>query len=357
VYLSDTFSDLQKHYSGDSWNDVGNNVYGNVKQLFLLKQKNRNLKTLLSVGGWSYSSNFAQAASTDAGRSNFANSTLTLIKDLGFDGVDIDWEYPADSTEAQNFVLLLKTTRDALDAYAQKYSPGYRLLLSVAAPAGPSSYQYMKFGEMDQYIDMWNLMAYDYAGSWDTVSGHQANWNPSTSSIASTPFSTYRPITDYIKAGVTIAKINIGIPLYARGFMNTNGPGQSYSGTGPGTWEAGIYDFKTLPQKGATEAFSPTMVAGWSYDNVQKVFMSYDTHESAWAKAKCIQTYKLGGAMYWELSADKSGNDSLINTVSCDKYMLLIISLSLIRFLQHGALGCWRKCKISSITLFLSMTI
>ncbi|WWC71425.1 uncharacterized protein I206_105381 [Kwoniella pini CBS 10737] len=92
VYLADEWADIDYPYPGDDPdNEQGNNLYGNLKQLFLLKQQNRNLKIQLGIGGATYSSNFLGIVN-QAWRETFTTSAIELVTNLGFDGLCLDYE-------------------------------------------------------------------------------------------------------------------------------------------------------------------------------------------------------------------------------------------------------------------------
>jgi len=190
------------------------------------------------------------------------------------------------------------------------------MLLTIASPAGPQNYNKLKLAEMAPYLDFFNLLAYDYAGSFGNVTGHQANLYPSADILLSTPFSTDAAIRDYIKAGVPANKITLGMPLYGRAFQQTDGMGKRFHGVGEGSFEKGIWDYKVLPQAGTVEQMDRQVGASYSWDEARKIIISYDTLASSDVKVHYIKNNKLGGGMFWELSGDRKDSGSLIDNVS-----------------------------------------
>ncbi|KAG5651819.1 hypothetical protein H0H81_007291 [Sphagnurus paluster] len=298
VFLSDDWADKDIHYPGDSWNDVGTNLYGNLKALYLLKKRNRHLKVLLSIGGWTYSPTFHPVVVNPALRANFVRSAVRLLEDYGFDGLDVDYEYPTNDEQARGYVALLHELRLALDAHGYNKGANYKFLLTIAAPCGAENYKKLRIAEMDRSLDFWNMMAYDFSGSWDQTANHQAN-------LFGTPLSASTAIHYYIAQGVPRSKIVVGMPLYGRSFANTRGPGTPFAGVGGGSWEQGVYDYRVLPLPGAHVQHDEHARASWTYDPAKREMVSFDSEQVARWKGEWIRKEGLAGSMFWELSGDK----------------------------------------------------
>ena len=137
----------------------GNNLYGCLKQMYKIKLANRTIKVMLSVGGWTYSQDGHFAFVTNAAaRTQFVNDAVQLIEDYGFDGIDLDFEYPGSAEQGAGFGALFTELRAALDKLQQRKGDATPYEISVAVSAGPDNYKYLDVNTMDKALTYWNLM-------------------------------------------------------------------------------------------------------------------------------------------------------------------------------------------------------
>jgi chitinase len=320
--LVDAYAAIDKFYPGDSWDNGA--LRGNFRQLQLLKTKHPHLKTLISVGGWTLSGPFSDVAFTDAARVKFAKSCVHFMGKYGFDGVDIDWEYPVGGglevnktrpADKQNCTLLLTALRRELDARGQADKKAY--LLTIAAPAGPKIYAHLELNKVAPLIDWFNLMTYDFHGSWSPLTNFHAPLyasatDPTTDETVRKQCNVDAAVKGYRAAGVPADKLVVGVPFYGRGWggvANVNrGLYQKHAAAPPpGTWEAGVFDSKDLAANYVgkyTRFWHEEAKVPWLFDAAKGTMISYDDPESLRLKAEYVNAQHLGGVMFWELSGD-----------------------------------------------------
>lgn len=310
--LGDEWGDTQFPYPGDAEDQA---LKGNFNQLKLLKEANPGLQTLFSVGGWSWSEKFSDVALTEASRAKFAASCVAFMKQYGFDGIDLDWEYPVSGGEAdnitrpedkENFTLLLAETRAQLDAAGE--ADGRHYLLTIAVPAGNATYDNYEMDKIHLYLDWINLMAYDFAGGWSAVTGWLAALRNPNGLAGDTT------VQGYLAAGTPPEKISLGVPFYGRGWTGVpatdNGVGQPYTGLyGAGDGSVNYRDLPDLQILVDEEA-----QASWVYDADEGIMISYDSPDVLAAKADYVRETGLGGIMIWELGGDDDDH-TLLNAL------------------------------------------
>jgi chitinase len=287
----------------------------NLKLLTASRRENPALTVLLSVGGWSWSGSFSDAALTEQSRQIFIGSAIDLIERYDLDGLDVDWEYPDQPgagnvhrrDDKQNFTLFLKELREQFDAAAKTLHR--RLYLTVAAEASDEYLQKTEMDKVQSYVDAINLMAYDYylPGS-DHITGNSA---PLFTSAADPKHaSADESVRAYEKAGVPAAKIVLGVPFYGRSWRDVADQNHGLFQHGKGDPNAYLaYDVivKTMLNHGFTRHWDPTSAVPSLYSPTQRVFVSYEDPQSLAAKCRYVLENKLGGIMFWNYSSDSSG--------------------------------------------------
>ncbi|KAH8665151.1 hypothetical protein BGZ60DRAFT_470789 [Tricladium varicosporioides] len=290
-----------------------------------LKKKKPSLKTWISIGGWSFNDDtnipntrttFSDMVSSASNRLLFITSLTSFMVTYGFDGIDIDWEYPAADDrgglpkDTANFLSLVKELRAA-------FGSNYGITATI-----PSSFWYLQHFDlfnMQNYLDWFNFMSYDIHGVWDASNKHTGPFIR--------PHTNLTEIKDGLslmwRAGVAPEKVVLGLGWYGRSFTlsdancnKPNGVCQFSSGANPGacTDNAGTLSNaeikRMLASNGVTQSFDATAAVKWATWNSNQ-WVSYDDGQTMQLKMAAANNLCLGGTMIWAIDLDNTDGESM----------------------------------------------
>lgn len=286
----------------------------NLAALTALKKDNPQLTVLVSVGGWTWSGRFSDAALTPASRAVFIDSVAAMITRYNLDGLDVDWEYPGMSgagntfrpEDKQTYTLLLKELRRRFDTMAVTLH--HPLYLTIAAGASTEFLEHTEMGEVARYVDTVNLMAYDY---YEPEGGPTGNHAPLFTDPADPKaISADRSVREFEQAGVAAGKLVLGVPFY--GHVWGQVPASNHGLFQPGQPVPNAYSnysaiASTMLGHDYTRYWDTAASVPYLYNADKQIFVSYEDAESLAAKCKYVKKRHLRGVMFWEYGGDPSG--------------------------------------------------
>ena len=286
----------------------------NLAALRKLRQQNEHLKLLISVGGWSDSRYFSDAASTAARREKFAASCVDFVVEQELDGVDLDWEYPVSGgapgmvhrpADKQNFTKLLQELRTQLDRQGRR--DGKKYSLTIAGAAGSWYLNQIEAVKAADIVDHIFLMGYDLHGTWDRYADFNAPLYAPSGASPQGKSGIADSVQAYLDKGIPAEKIVLGMPLYGYAYQGVSGKNNGLHST---YTSAKSVSYKTLKRSYLSNGAYRQLrhqEAQVPYLYGNKTFVSYDDGASLAAKAALARSRGLGGIGFWELSQDDGG--------------------------------------------------
>ena len=312
---------------GDPCRDIGNcgsgqTDGGNFAALVALKDRHPHLRVLISLGGWSGSRYFSDAASTPDGRERLAASAIDLFMvthgDV-FDGIDVDWEYPVEGglpenirrpEDRENFTLLIEEIRRQLD---QIHPVGQRPLLTIATTGSPWFMRNIDVKALAPRVDWIGIMTYDY-GAGAAVTTFNSPLFPATPGDPAAP-SVASSVEAYLAAGAPPDRLVLGLPFYGRAYGDVD-PGplgdglfQHSASAASHHWNSDTIPYRDLiaadpVSQGYRHHRHAIARVPWFYHPERRIWISYDDIESLRDKAAFARLRGLRGVMAWNLTRD-----------------------------------------------------
>jgi GH18 family chitinase len=288
----------------------------NYRVLTGLRQRNPDLKILVSVGGWTWSGGFSDAVLTAESRRRFVESAVDFVRRHDLDGFDVDWEYPGQPgfgnvnrpEDKVNFTTVMAELRAALDK--EGAARGRHYLLTFAAGASSDFLEHTQMDAVQAYVDYVNLMTYDFRGAeWSPEAGHHSNLYAHPADARQR--SADRAVREFLAAGVPARKLVLGVPFYGRAWGDVDPAGEGLYQPGKPPAERMETRYGSLAglvtQPGWMRRWDPLAEAPFLWNADRRLFIAYDDPESLRVKSRYIREHGLAGAMFWEYGGDPSG--------------------------------------------------
>jgi chitinase len=220
THLAYSFASIDSNYKLEPWLSDYEGEVPRYEQFNSLKRKYPELKTLIAIGGWTFNNpgetefRFSDACKTAENRAIFAQSILDFMIQYGFDGIDLDWEFPGDTThggrygDKENYALLVNEIRSIFDSTGKGY------VITVATPVGVSRIkQGFDLLELQKGVDFFHFMNYNtYTHfSQDRIIGANTDM----------PF-IFNSIKYFLDAGLDPNKVVLGLAAYGRTYNLTD---------------------------------------------------------------------------------------------------------------------------------------
>nr|CAD7397475.1 unnamed protein product [Timema poppensis] len=290
---------------GDSYTDSSSGQNG-YNRLNALKKVNTNLKTLIAIGGGSAgSTNFSKVFNSASLRAAFVDNAANFVRQNGFNGLDVDWEFPGDGTGSQTSDKVAFTT--TLAALRTKFTP-LGLLLSAACPS-PSYYIRVSYNvsSISQSLDFINLMTYDFHNGYQSTTGLNAPLYVRKAD-SDKELNVVAGVNNWLNNGAPANKINVGMGFYGTAFSlkdaSKNGVGAASSG--PGGSDGAMEYYKICKSQYDDDGWNLNWddEADVPFGNLGKLWVGYDDPDSIAEKAQYVVSNQLGGAMVWSMDQD-----------------------------------------------------
>jgi chitinase len=295
-----------------SINDQGDNrTEGNLPSQTLTKLAHQaGVQVLVAVGGAGSGANLGKMMKSDQAARDFVQKVILLVKDNGYDGVDVDWEFPESTDQGAQLVNFVEMVRRELKSWNS------HSLLTMAVPATDWSGKWFIGARLEPNLDFIQVMSYDVHGPWKegghySHSGHNAPLHETDSDpIDGNRLSFERFARYWESKGFPKSKIVMGIPCFGHGFaVGEWGKEPERKARYP---DVKFTQIKGFLASGWTRKWDAQSKVPWLVSPDHNEMISYDDEESSAAKGQWAKQAGVRGIFFWEISQDYVDSENRI---------------------------------------------